>query len=189
MKLVNAKKTKFYWAFFILALLLALAGIIIAPVWSGTDVFFKSWGALIFDALIAFALIYYIVLCLFKHASSARGTVQVLAVVEIVILALLALSCLLSYFTTVLQIKEPCVILGIALWLRGANEIICTSLSRSVRHPVWKNVVFLLLVTLGTFLIARPLVTRVQFQWFIVASLATLCIYTILYGISAKKSN
>ena len=187
MQLVNAKKTKFNWIFYIIALLLAGACVIIAPVWSKSEVFFKGWGALIFDALIAFALIYYIVLFLFKHASSAKGTVQVLAVVEIVIIALLALSSLLSYFTTVLQLKEPCIILGIVLWLRGANEIICTSLSRSLRHPVWKNALFLLMVSFGAFLVARPFVTKAHFQWLLVATLATLCVYTVLYGISARK--
>ena len=189
MKLIKAKKTKFFWVFFILAGFLALACVIMAPVWSETDVFFKSWGSFVFDAIVAFALFYYIVLYLFRHASTSSGAIRTLTVIEIVILSLLALSSLLSYFTSALQIKEPCVLLGIVLWIRGVNEILCTSISRSLRHPVWKTAAFLLMVTLGTLLMSRPFITKSQLMWVIVAALIALMIYTVLYGISAKSKN
>lgn len=188
MKIINAKKTKFFWAFYVLGILIALLAVMVAPIWSGTDVFFKGWGAKIFDVLIAFSLIYYIVLCLFKRASSARGTIQILTIVEIVILALIALSCLLSYFVTIFTIKEPCMVLGVALWLRGANELLGASISRSVRHPVWKVVVYILFITLGTWLFARPIISRNQFEWVLVASLAILAVYTIIYASVAKPN-
>ena len=67
MKIIDAKKTRFYWVYFILAILLFLGALIVAPIWSGTDVFFKSWGAKLIDILIAVAIAYYIIVYLLKR--------------------------------------------------------------------------------------------------------------------------
>lgn len=186
MGLINAKKTKFYWMYLVLAGVLAVLGIIVAPIWSGTDLFFKGWGAKLIDLLLAIALIYYIIIYLFKKVRTSLGVVQALTIVELAILSLIALGCILSQFK-VINISEPCQVLGVALWLRGAVEILSSHFRKSSRYPVWKLLGFIALVTAGTVLFIRPLISRAQFQWAIVALLIILAIYSLAYGISAKK--
>ncbi len=180
------KKTKFFWVYIVLSVLLVLTGLIIAPIWSGTNVFFKNWGSKLIDLLLALALIYYIVIFLFKRAKTTTGVVQGLTIAELVILSLVALGCILSQFK-VINISEPCQVLGLAMWLRGCVEVIASHFHRNSSHPVWKLVGFLALVTAGTALFFKPLVSRAQFQWALVALLIILAICSLVYGINAKK--
>ena len=183
---MSVKKTKLYWIYIVLAILLALVGLVIAPIWSGTDVFFKSWGAKLIDMLLAIALVYYIVIFLLKKVRTSLGVCQILVIVETVLLALVALGCILSQFK-VINISEPCQVLGFAMWLRGCVEILSSHFRKNSRYPVWHLVGFLALVTLGTVLFLRPLISRSQFQWALVVLLVILAIYTLVYGARARK--
>lgn len=190
MKIIDAKKTRFYWVYFILAILLFLGALIVAPIWSGTDVFFKSWGAKLIDILIAVAIAYYIIVYLLKKVSSSKGAILILTIVEIVLLSLVALGSVLSQFK-VINISGPCQVLGLALWLRGVIELVRAYYYRGftskIKYSLAQLAVAIAMVTFGTYIFARPIISSTTMLWILVALLIVFGVYTLLYGISAKK--
>ena len=191
MKILNARKSRLYWLYYILAVALTAGAIVLAPIWGSTDVFFKSWGSKIINILLAVAILYYVILYLFKKVRSSRGAVQILTAVEIVLLSLIALGCVLSQFR-VINVSDPCQILGLALWLRGVIELVRAyyyrGSSSTIKYSLLQLAIAIAMVSFGVYLFARPFISRVAIQWILVCALLIFAVFTLLYGISAKPN-
>ncbi|MBR2295982.1 MAG: hypothetical protein IKA43_01080 [Clostridia bacterium] len=189
MKIINAKKTSFFWVYIVLSVLIAICALIVAPIWAKTDLFFKGWGAKLIDTLLAVAILYYVIIYLFRRVKSSSGAIQILIVVEIVLLSLIALGLLLSQFK-IISISDPCQVLGVALWLRGTIELVRAyyyrGASSKMKYSLLSLAIAILMVSVGVYIFARPVLSRVSLQWVLVAFLLIASIYTLLYGISAS---
>lgn len=188
-KKLNFKTTCAFWAYICIGVITVLFGVVLAPAWSGTNVFFKSWGAKIIDIMIAIAIISYLIFYLAKKIkSSPNTTIQILIVVEFVLLSVIALGCILSQFK-VIDIGGPCQILGLALWCRGSVELFRAYYYRrdtSVRYPVWYVALAIAMVTFGTYIFAKPFFTALHLQWIFCGVIGIIGILLIVYGIMVK---
>ncbi|MBQ9743665.1 MAG: hypothetical protein IJW19_00905 [Clostridia bacterium] len=188
-KLLSFNKTKLFWMYFVAAVIFLLGALIVAPIWSGTDVFFKDWGRKIIEIFIAVLIIIY--LCTYlrkKVARGGNGVVKVLTLVEFTLLAIIALGCILSQFK-IFSIGEPFQILGLIMWCRGAVEIFRAYYfhgGTTVKYPVWLVAVAIALVTFGTYLFVKPPVSATFFQW-LLAGILLICMIVCIYaGIVTK---
>ena len=187
-KLLTFNKTKLFWMYYILAVVCLLAAVVFAPLWSGTDIFFKSWGAKVIDFFIAVLIIVY--LCTYlrkKVARGGNGVIKVLTIVEFALLSLIALGCILSQFKVV-NIGGPCQIAGLIMWCRGTIEVFRAYYFRgtTTKYPVWLVAVSVALITLGTYLYIKPLFTAKDLQWALAAIMLVGMIIFIYAGIVTK---
>ena len=189
-KLLTLKKTKAFWLYFVFAAIFVLAAVVLAPVWSGTEVFFKNWGRKVIDIFIAVLIILYLSLYLVKKvARGGNGVIKVLTIIEFVALSLIALGCIFSQFG-VFKMGEPCQIAGLIMWCRGTIEIFRAYYFRgsTVKYPVWLVAVAVALVTFGTYLYVKPLFTATHLQWVLAAIMLAMGIFFIYAGIVTKPA-
>ena len=176
--------------YYIAAFICLLAAVVFAPLWSNTDIFFKSWGAKVIDLLIAVLIIFYLVSYLSKKvARGGNGVIKILTIVEFVLLSLIALGCILSQFK-IINIGGPCEIIGLIMWIRGAIEVYRAYYFRgaSTKYPAWLVAVAIALITFGTYLYIRPLFTARHLQWALAAVMLVLVIYFIYAAIVTKPA-
>ena len=190
-KLLTLKKTKAFWVYYIFAVIFLLAAIVFAPVWSSTDVFFKSWGRKVIDIFIAILIIIYLCTYLVKKIGrGGNGVIKILTIIEFVALSLIALGCVFSQFG-VFSIGEPCQIAGLIMWCRGTIEVFRAYYFRgssSVKYPVWLVAVAVALVTFGTYLYVKPLFTAQHLQWLLAAIMLAIMVFLIYAGITTKPA-
>ena len=190
-KLFSPTKTKLFWLYFVAGVLLILAGVVLMPVWTncGDWCFFKDWGTKIVNLIIAACLIAYLVLYLLKKLMSrSNGVVKVLTIVEFVLLALVALGCILQQFK-VINVGGACQIFGLALWCRGAVEIFRAyyhQRGNNERYPIWWLVVALVFVSFGVYLFAKPLFSDVVILWVFVVIILLFGILLFVDGFLSK---
>ena len=187
-KPLTLKKTKLFWAYYVGAFICLLAAVIFAPVWSNTEIFFKGWGAKVIDLLIAALIIFYLVTYLSKKvAKGGNGVIKILTIVEFVLLALIALGCILSQFK-VFNFGGPCEIIGLIMWVRGAIEVYRAYYFKgtSAKYPAWLVAVAIGLVTFGTYLYVKPLFTANHLQWVLAVIMLILMICFIYAAIVTK---
>ncbi len=188
-KKLNFKTTRNFWAYICFGVLAVIVAVILAPVWSDTDVFFKNWGSKIVNIMIAVAIIMYLIFFLAKKIKSySNSTILVLTVIEFVLLAIIALGCILSQFN-VINIGGPCEILGLALWCRGTVELFRAYYYRresSVYYPVWYVAIAVAMVTFGTYIFAKPFFHSTDIQWIFCGVTGVIGIFLIVYGIMVK---
>ena len=120
-----------------------------------------------------------------------NGVVKVLTIIEFVILALIALGCILQQFK-VINVGGACAILGLALWCRGTVEIFRAyyhQKGNNEKYPVWWLAVAIALVTLGTYIFAKPVFSDVVILWIFVILILLVSIILIVDGILAKPAS
>mgnify|MGYP000805301574 FL=1 len=160
-RLLHPTKTKFFWAYIVVGIIGILLGIMLMPVWDSCPdwVFWRTWGKQIINIIICVCIILYLVFFLLKKIMKrTNGVVKVLTIIEFVILALIALGCILQQFK-VINVGGACAILGLALWCRGTVEIFRAyyhQKGNNEKYPVWWLAVAIALVTLGTYIFAKP---------------------------------
>lgn len=190
----NPKKTKWFWLYIVLGVVLIIAAILFAPVWSklGDWCFWKDWGAKIINLIIAAILIYYLATYLFKKVRRGGGGVtKTLTIVEFILLSLVALGCILSQFK-VINVNGACRIFGLALWTRGAVEVFRAYYHQrdsKTRFPLWYVFVIVAMVTFGTYCFAAPFIKDVVLLWFFVVFLVLYGICSIVYGGMTKPQS
>ena len=188
-KLFQPKKTKFFCVYFIIGILFALLGVMLMPVWNNIDwAFWKSYGMDIINIVICGCLIIYLFGFLIKKIMKNKGVVQILTIIEFVLLSLIALGCVLQQFK-VINIGGACAILGLALWCRGVVEIFTAYYYQnrnSQKYPVWWLVISIVLVSIGTYLYARPLFKDITVLWFLILLIFLFSIILIIDGFIAK---
>lgn len=190
-KLLNPSKTKLFWLYFIVGILVVLTGIVLMPVWTnmGDWCFFKNWGMQIINIIIcACILVYLFTFLLKKLIKRTNGVVKVLTIVEFVLLALIALGCILQQFK-VINIGGACAIFGLALWARGVVELFRAyyhQKGNNEKYPVWWLAVAIAFVTFGTYIFAKPLFEDVVILWIFVILIMLLGIILFVYGFLTK---
>ena len=188
---INTNKSKLFWFFIVIGTVLAAVAVLLAPLWDGTDVPFKSWGANIINILIAAVIVLYLVAYLWKKIiSGGSGMIKFLTIVEFTVLTLIAVGCVFSQFN-IIPLKEVCRIFGLILWCEGVIEAFRSFYYRKSgegRYPVWKLVVALIAVTFGTYCFAKPFIDNVVILWIFVLALFALGIFFIALGIMKKPA-
>ena len=116
-------------------------------------------GLKIVNIAIALILVAYLALVLFPLIKHKRGTVQILTIVEFVLVCLIAVGLILQQFK-VFNIAGACKIIGLVIWLRAVVELFRAYFYRgkdsSYNYAVWYFCVILALITLGTYMFAKP---------------------------------
>lgn len=193
-RLLHPKKTKFFWAYIVVGIIGILLGIMLMPVWDSCPdwVFWRTWGKQIINIIICVCIILYLVFFLLKKIMKrTNGVVKVLTIIEFVILALIALGCILQQFK-VINVGGACAILGLALWCRGTVEIFRAyyhQKGNNEKYPVWWLAVAIALVTLGTYIFAKPVFSDVVILWIFVILILLVSIILIVDGILAKPAS
>lgn len=188
-KLFQPKKTKMFWLYFIFGILFVLLGVMLMPVWNNVDwAFWKSYGMDIINIVICGCLFLYLFGFLIKKIMKNKGVVQVLTIIEFVLLALIAVGCVLQQFK-VINIGGACAILGLALWCRGVVEIFRAyyhQKGNNQKYPIWWLVISIVLVSFGTYLYARPLFQDITVLWILVIFIFLISAILIIDGFIAK---
>ena len=119
-KIFEIKKTNLFWLYFIGTAILVVLGILLLPVWSNTDVFFKTWSNAAIDIILAVLLILYVIFYLVKNLKNdvVNKTLRIVEIVEIVLLLLISILCVLEQFN-VTDFIGPCLAIGLTVYLRG----------------------------------------------------------------------
>lgn len=122
---IRLEKTPSFWAYIVGGFICIAVGILLLPAWAGAEVFFSSWSAYSVNIMISALLLAYILLYLMKRIKRYSNTpAQVVAIVELVLMAVLAVVCAISEFVEYgINFGGPCQIFGIALWIRGASGV------------------------------------------------------------------
>lgn len=169
-----------------LAVLFLALGILLLPP--------LSLGEIILDVALAVGLLIYLFTFLVRRLSSAKGTVLVLTVIEFTVILLIALGLVLKQFN-VFNIADSCQIVGVVIWLRSVVSLVrgyfvSTSDGRRA-YPLLTFLLFIGLVTLGTWLFAAPIFTDATLALilcvvsFVLFALFT--VFTILFWPRGKK--
>lgn len=153
-------------------------------------------GLKILNIAISLVLIIYLIAFLLPILRHRSGNIQILMIIEFVLVALIALGLILQQFK-VFNIVGACKIIGLVIWLRAIVELFRAYFYRgkesSYKYPMWYFAIILALVTLGTYMFAKPFFTDQQ----VVLVLSILCfiasIVLIVMGIiylpkKSKKS-
>lgn len=121
---MRLENTKYYWTYLLFGFLCVLLGTALLPQWATTEVFFKSWGAYSVNITISGLIFGYIVFYLVKRIKRYSNTpAQVVAMVELVIMAVIAVICTVSLFVSSVSLGEPCQIFALAIWARGVSGV------------------------------------------------------------------
>ena len=188
-KLVNTQKTKLFWLYIVLGALLTVVSIMFMPFWKNTTVFFANWGYAIINIIIAFLIVLYLTLYLFKKVmEKGNGVVKVLTIIEFSLLSLIAIGCVISQFNLI-KINEPCQILGLALWLRGSIEIFKAyyyDRSSEVKYSVVSLIIALIFVTVGVYFMVSNAITKAVILWIVTCSILLVSIIVIILGVLKK---
>lgn len=136
-------------------------------------------GQYILNVLLAISLAAYLVIHLFGKLQRSRGTTFILTLIEFSIVCLIIVGLILQQFR-VFNISGVCRTLGFVLWLRGMVSIIVMYITlgtvKSGRYNLPKFLLYLALITTGTYLFANPLITDYVFNWI-------LCIVMMVVGL------
>lgn len=120
------EKTKSFWLYAFGGILAMALGTILLPIWneSDKDLFFKSWGEMSVKIMISGLVLAYVFLYLIKRIKRYHGTpAQLVAIVELVLMVVIAFVCTVSQFVEDFSFGGPSQIFGLVLWVRGASGV------------------------------------------------------------------
>lgn len=185
------KKTKMFWAYIVVGALFVVASIFLAPIWDfWKECPWKDWGRDIVKIILAAGICIYLFGYLLKRIIRRRGTIQILSIVEFVLLLLIALGCVLSQ-CNILKIEEACIILGLVLWCEGAIDLFRAYFHQKDSkspYPIWRLCIAIALVSVGMWMICKPLFQNIAVLWTFVALLFLLGVLAIVIGALAKPA-
>ncbi len=131
-------------------------------------------GLKIVNIALALIIVAYLALVLFPLVKHKRGTIQILCIVEFVLVCLIAVGLVLQQFK-VFNIAGACKIAGLVIWLRAIVELFRAYFYRgkdsSYNYAIWYFCLILGLITLGTYMFAKPFFTDQQ----VVLTLSIVC--------------
>lgn len=149
-------------------------------------------GLKILDIAIAILLVIYLILFLLPVLKNKRGTIQVLTIIECVLIVIIAVGLVLQQFK-VFNIAGACKIIGLVIWLRAIVELFRAYFYRgkdsSYKYPTWYFCLMLVLVTLGTFMFAKPFFSNEQVVLALSIASFVLAIFLIVLGIIYVPKN
>lgn len=192
-RILHPTKTKLFWLYIVGGCIGILLGFMLMPIWDFWDGCpWKDWGRQIINIIICVCIVLYLVFFLLnKIRKRSNSVVKVLTIIEFVILALIALGCILQQFK-IINVGGACAILGLALWCRGTVEIFRAyyhQKGNNEKYPVWWLVVSIALVTFGTYIFAKPIFSDIVILWIFVILILLVSILLIVDGILAKPAS
>lgn len=187
----EVKKTKAYWTYIVLGVLLITAAVILVPYWGNIwpECPWKDLGLQLVSYAMAALILIYLFGYLIKKVSSSSGTVQVLTILEFTLLALIALGLVFSQLKILNIPDSPSIILGIALYTRGVIEVFRSYYQNKHSthlYPVGWLVFAIVLITFGVFLMCTNIVSKLNVLLALIVVLVVLGIVAIVYGALAK---
>ncbi len=121
---LKLEKTKYYWTYVLFGVLCTVLGVTLLPPWSSTGVFFSSWGAYSVNIMISGLIFGYICFYLVKRIKRYSNTpAQIVSVVELVLMAVIAIVCTVSLFVGDVSLGDPCQIFALVVWARGVSGV------------------------------------------------------------------
>lgn len=187
----HPKKSKLFWLYFSIGALILILSFMLMPIWAsaGKWCFFKSWGTSIINIIIcAFILMYLFFFLLKKITKKSNGTIKALTIIEFVILALIAVGCVLQQFK-IINIGGACSILGLALWCRGTTEVFRAYYHQKEgndKYPIWWLCISIVFLTLGVYLFANPIFQDIHLLWAFDILLVMIAATLIVVGCCSK---
>ena len=118
-------------------------------------------GTKILNVVLFVLLMVYLFAFLLYRMLHSSGRVQVVNILEFFILMIIAFGLIIPDFASILQMREVSQIVGCALWLRGVSGLVrgyCVNREGKKYFPFWMFAIHIVLVTLGTYLYAKPIV-------------------------------
>lgn len=194
MKLPTLKKdNKLFWLYIVFGVLLIIVSVFLAPVWGKLDVFWKDWGSIILNLIIAFFLSLYLFGFLLKRMLKTRGqTLKVLIIIEFTILFLIDLFLILGQWIpqlNIFKINGACAITGLALWVRGVVEIFRAYYHQhgnNEHYPVWWLCISIAFVSVGLWMLVKPFIDDLVILWIFVGLIFVIGVLCLAYGIWSK---
>ena len=126
-----------------------------------------SIGKYVLRILLAVILGCYLVLYLFDKLKKSRGTIFVLAMIELFAITTLIVMLFLQQFDVFNA--DVCSMLGLVLWVRGIIALIGmyfkASTAKKSRYDLAPFLMYLLFVSLGMYFFAKPLLTDNALNW------------------------
>jgi len=174
------KRFKLDWlVYFILSVIAIAGGIVMLP--GVTDL-----GGKILNIFLAICLVVYACMYLLPKIKNYRKTPQILTIIEFIILCVLAVGLVLVQFK-VFQISGVVRIIGLAIWLRCVVELFRAYYYRgeasSYKYPVWLLCIYLVLITLGTYIFASPFISDEKLVLIMAIALLVVAAGLIVLGI------
>lgn len=189
--LFRPKKTKWFWLYFVCGVLLVLLGIMLMPIWSGAPdwVFWRNWGKNCVNLVVCACIVLYLGLFLLKKIMyRSNGVIKTLTIIEFVLMAVIALGCILRQFDVV-KIDGACRILGLALWCRGVVELFRAYYHQhgnNQRYPIWWLAISIGFVTVGTWMLVKPFFSDTTIIWIFSVLMVVVGIIVFIDGFLAK---
>lgn len=186
--IINSKKSKCFFVYFIIAVIALAAAVVLAPIWKNIDVFFKDWGDNSLKIIIAVLILLYVALYLSKKFKGNNSVTMVLTIVEVTLLIVVALAGFISQFSSALNLQAGQII-GLALWLRGTVESFKAYYYRGgeqKKYPIYMVAFSVALITLGVVFFFGNFITNEFALWFVVLMLAVISIAAIVLGVIKK---
>ena len=145
-------------------------------------------GKYVLRILLAVTLGFYLVLYLFDKLKKSRGTIFVLAMIELFAITTLIVMLFLQQFDVFNA--DVCSMLGIVLWVRGVVALIGmyfkASTAKKSRYDLAPFLMYLLFVSLGMYFFAKPPLTDNLLNWimciFFYATALVLGILAFVYA-------
>lgn len=183
------RNKRFYWMFFVLSASFLLLGVALLPLWSKTNVFWKSWGSDFFNFILFGIIFVYIVGYLIRQMLREKKlAIKVLTIFEAGFFFAIAIGCIMEQFTDV-SVTGPCTIVGAALWSRGFVYIVKAYLCKhdeSDKYPLWMLIVSVGLVTLGSVMMVKPIFDDELVVWIVAVALLLAALVFIVFGFISK---
>ena len=190
----NVKKSKYFWGYIVLGVVVLLLALALAPFWGKVweNCPWKDLGYQVVSYVIAAVIIVYLILYLFKKIKKSKGTIRLLTIIEFILLALIALGLVVSQLQ-IFGITNPSVILGLALYIRGVIEVFRAYYyqrsSTTVKYPLGWLVMAILFMTFGVILMVTKIITVDIILYVIVGALGLIGLYLMFYGFNAKPNS
>ena len=127
-------------------------------------------GQYCLNLLLALSLATYLAVHLFGKMQRTRGATFILTLIEFSVICIIIVGLVFQQFR-VFELVGVCRTLGVVLWLRGIVSITVMYINlgtlKSARYNLPKFILYLLLITVGVYLFANPLLTDYVFNWII----------------------
>lgn len=166
-------------AMFVLAAVLIAAGVIFLPP-------VTNYGEIVLLIIIGILLLVYVYGYLLpKVTLKSKGVILLLTLIEMALHTVLALTCIFTKFFGTPIFKDGFVILGVAMWIRGVVETFRAYYYRGngTKYPLYKVAITVLLITGGTYLYLKPIITNIQLVYGLCFAFFGCAILLVVLGI------
>ncbi|MDY3846185.1 MAG: hypothetical protein SOZ62_04680 [Eubacteriales bacterium] len=148
-------------------------------------------GKKILDITVALLICAYIAFYLFDRFSSSPKKAKAYVLVEMILMALIALGLVFSQFKLI-NIAGACAIFGFALWIHGVFGIIESYIYRSTDrarfYPMWYLILNIAIASFGMYVFAKPFISDNVLIYVFAAVYALLGLLFVYLAIKAGKN-